>query len=197
VVVISVVSGSTKASSVAITASAAVQNPNAAATASGAGKVSSNGPKPSAEAVDSASSSATTSATTVPKKSNHTGAIAGGVVGGVIVIALIVGFIYFFLRKKKTSAKQQNLELSKPRPDSSVHPSHLVELYAPITKEKWSQGSSSELSVPPQYYPQQHELNSESLVELQSNVPGPRASHYAPGQQTRPQYEMSDANYSD
>jgi hypothetical protein len=122
------------------------------------------------------------------------------VVGGVVFIALIAGLV-FFLLKKKRSARQPKKEpgdvssFPKTMPDSSFPAPGPKELDSPANYDKSYDGSISELHSPPQYYPQQPALSHSNLAELESSNPGPRTSYYKPGQQTRPQQEMSDVNY--
>lgn len=203
VVIISVESGSTYFSSIKISSSNSASNPStiaAGAVGGGTESASSGGPKPSAQPAGLSAASSTASAGASSGKSSNTGAIAGGVVGGVIFIALIAGLVFFFLKKKRSSQQPRT-----ERSDASSFPAAAAdpfasspgpkELYSPASNDKWSNSGVSELLSPPQYHTEYPVLSHSNLVELESSGPGPRTSSYSPGQQTRPQQEMSDTNY--
>lgn len=203
VIIISVENGSTYSTSVKITSSVAADSPGTAAAGAvgvGTGLASSGGLKPSAQPAGLSASSSTASAGASSGKSSNTGPVAGGVAGGLIFIALIAGLV-FFLLKKKRSASQPKTEPSDvssfpgTTPDPSFPPPGPKELHSPANYDKGYDRGINELHSPPQYYAQHPALSQSNLAELGSSLPGPRASYYKPGEQTRPQYEMSDMNY--
>jgi hypothetical protein len=204
VIIISVENGNTYSSSIKLTSSDAANNPGAVAAGTvGAGTGSaSTGPQPSAQVAGLSAASSTASAGASSAKSSNTGAIAGGVTGGVIFIALIAGLVFFLLKKKRSSTQQKAGPSDASgypamTPDPYASPPGPKELYSPANNDKWSNSGSSEMLSSTQYQTQYPALSHSNLVELESSNPGTRMSHYAPGQQTRPQQEMSDMNYPD